>query len=149
MCLHDYEVNRDDEINDDGDLAHFTLLAKTEPIKFEEAIQDHKWKKAMNEEMISIEKNGTWELSYLPQSHKAIDVKWVYKIKMKSNGEVERYKARLAVKGFEQRQGYDYEEIFSPVARMDTSEVDYYFSSPKALEDSPNGCQVGIPQTPT
>lgn len=74
----------------------------------------------MDEEMTAIEKNGTWELTNLPRSHKAIDVKWVFKIKMKSNGEVERYKAMLVAKRFKQRQGYDYEEIFYPVARMDT-----------------------------
>ena len=69
---------------------------------------------------MAIEKNNTWQLTDLPKGHKAIDVKWVYKIKVKANGEIDRYKARLVAKGFEQREDYDYEEIFSHVARMET-----------------------------
>ena len=74
----------------------------------------------MNEELMVIEKNNTWKLTNLPKGHKAIDVKWVYKIKMKANGEIDIYKARLVAKGFKQREDYDYEEIFSPIARMKT-----------------------------
>jgi len=70
----------------------------------------------MNEKLMAIEKNNTWQLTDLPKGHKVIDVKWVYKIKVKANGETDRYKARLVAKEFEQRKGYDYVEIFSPVA---------------------------------
>ena len=78
------------------------------------------WQEAMNEKLMVIEKNNTSQLTDLPKGHKAIDVKWMYKIKMKANGEIDRYKARLVTKGFEQREGYDYEEIFSLVAQMET-----------------------------
>ena len=71
---------------------------------------------AMNEEIKAIERNNTWKLTNIPQGHKAINVKWVFKTKVKSNSEVERHKARLMVKGFEQRPGYDYQEVFSPIA---------------------------------
>ncbi|KAL1549227.1 hypothetical protein AAHA92_17357 [Salvia divinorum] len=74
----------------------------------------------MDEEIKAIEKNDTWELVTLPKGHKAIGVKWVYKIKNNSNGEVERYKARLVAKGYNQRAGIDYDEVFSPVARLET-----------------------------
>jgi len=77
----------------------------------------------MNEELMAIEKNNTWQLTDLPKGHKPTDVKWVYKIKVKANGEIDRYKARLVAKGFEQRKGYDYEEIPSLVARMETMKL--------------------------
>ncbi|GKU98369.1 hypothetical protein SLEP1_g11381 [Rubroshorea leprosula] len=120
VCLQDYEVTLDDEVDDDGELVHFAFFADSEPVTFEEAIQDSRWVNAMNEEIEAIERNNTWVLTDIPQAHKAIDVKWVFKTKVKSNGEVERYKARLVAKGFEQRLGYDFQEVFSPVARMET-----------------------------
>ncbi|GKV47387.1 hypothetical protein SLEP1_g54294 [Rubroshorea leprosula] len=110
VTLQDYEVTSDDAIDDDGNLVHFAMFADLEPIFFEEAIQDPKWVNAMLEEMKAIEKNNTWELTDLPQDQKAIDVKWVFKTKMKSNGEIERHKARLVARGFEQRPGHDYQE---------------------------------------
>ncbi|GKV24501.1 hypothetical protein SLEP1_g34108 [Rubroshorea leprosula] len=85
-------------------------LGDLEPIFFEEAVQDPKWVNAMLEEMKAIEKNNTWELANLPQGQKAIDVKWVFKTKMKSNGEIKRHRARLVARGFEQRPGHDYKE---------------------------------------
>lgn len=51
---------------------------------------------------------------------KAIGVKWVYKTKLNEDGEVEKYKARLVVKGYAQSYGVDYTEVFGPVARLDT-----------------------------
>ncbi|KAL4283880.1 hypothetical protein GQ457_16G026560 [Hibiscus cannabinus] len=74
----------------------------------------------MNEEIASIERNDTWELTNLPKGHKPIGVKWVYKTKTNKEGQVEKYKARLVAKGYKQRQGIDYDEVFAPVARIDT-----------------------------
>ncbi|KAJ4769831.1 polyprotein [Rhynchospora pubera] len=96
------------------------LLADAENITFEEAVQEKKWKQAMNEEMNAIVKNDTWELATLPKDHKPISVKWVYKKKLNAQGEVERYKARLVAKAYKQKAGIDYEEVFAPVARMET-----------------------------
>ena len=89
-------------------------------MNFEEAQEKKSWRSAMDEEINSIQKNDTWELASLPNGHKAIGVKWVYKAKKNSKGEVERYKARLVAKGYSQRAGIDYDEVFAPVARLET-----------------------------
>ncbi|GKD07018.1 retrovirus-related pol polyprotein from transposon TNT 1-94 [Tanacetum coccineum] len=69
--------------------------------------------------MVSLEKNQTWSLVRLIARKKALQSKWVFKVKEKQDGK-KRYKARLVVKGFQQKQGVDYNEIFSPVVKMTT-----------------------------
>jgi len=97
------------------------LLAEMEePSCYSEAAGYPEWEKAMNREIESIEKNGTWTLTTLPARHKPIGLKWVYKLKKNSGGEVFKHKARLVAKGYVQRQGIDFEEVFAPVARLDT-----------------------------
>ena len=77
----------------------------------------------MDEEMKAIESNGTWTLVTRPPNQKAIGLMWVYKLKKDTKGAIVKYKARLVVKGYVQRQGVDYEEIFAPVARIETMRV--------------------------
>lgn len=74
----------------------------------------------MQQEMDSIEKNQTWKLTSLPTGHKAIGLKWVYKLKKDSKGGIVKHKAHLIVKGYVQKQGVDYEEVFTPVTRLET-----------------------------
>lgn len=74
----------------------------------------------MDEEIASIERNNTLEMVDLPQGHKTISVKWVYKTKLKENGKVDKYKTHIVAKGYKQDVGVDYIEIFAPVARYDT-----------------------------
>ncbi|GAU43786.1 hypothetical protein TSUD_378110 [Trifolium subterraneum] len=78
------------------------------------------WLEAMIDELTSIEKNRTWDMCKLPSDKRAIDVKWVYKLKQNPEGQVIKHKARLVAKGFLQKQGLDYDEVFSPVARHET-----------------------------
>ncbi|KAL0554273.1 hypothetical protein IC582_008190 [Cucumis melo] len=101
-------------------LTLFCLFSDSEPLNFEEASQNDKWKIAMDEEIKVIKKNDTWELSTLPNGKKAVGVKWVFKIKRNEKGEVEKYKARLVGKGYSQRKGIDYDEVFAPVAGLET-----------------------------
>ena len=65
-------------------------------------------------------KNDTWLLVDLPVGKKAIGTKWVYKLKRKLDGSVDRYKARLVAKGYAQEKGIDFEETFAPTCRMTT-----------------------------
>lgn len=74
----------------------------------------------MENEMQAIEKNGTWELTDLPEGARTIGVKWIFKTKLNERGEVDKYKARLVAKGYAQKHGIDYMEVFAPVARWDT-----------------------------
>jgi hypothetical protein len=80
------------------------LLTAEEPRTVDEAIGDEAWRNAMDEEMASIKENATWELSTLPHNHKAIGLKWVYKVKRDADGKVIKHKARLIAKGYAQRQ---------------------------------------------
>jgi hypothetical protein len=74
----------------------------------------------MDEEMRSLLENGTWELVEKPDGVKPVPMKWVYKIKRDALGNVERYKSRLVAKGYLQRQGIDFEEVYAPVSKHTT-----------------------------
>lgn len=110
-----------------GLLCLFTEL--TDPQTVDEALtspQASEWKKAMDEEYASLMKNKTWTLTDLPPGKKALPYKWVFKTKTNQSGNVIRYKARLVIKGYAQKWGTDYEEIYSPVVRYTT--IRYLFA---------------------
>ena len=72
----------------------------------------------MKEELDALSKNHTWNLVTLPPEKSMVGCKWIYKIKTHSDGFIERYKTCLVAKGFTQEYGIDYEETFTPVARI-------------------------------
>ena len=74
----------------------------------------------MEEELRAIERNQIWDLVDLLSNQSPIDVKWVFKLKLKPDGSVAKHKARLVAKGFLQRAGLDYSEVIAPVARLET-----------------------------
>ena len=92
-----------------------------EPRSYDEAMRSKdakKWNTGMDDEMCSLDKNKTWNLVDLPKGKKAIGCKWIYKYKPGIPGvEDPRYKSRLVAKGYSQKEGIDYQEIFSPVVK--------------------------------
>ncbi|GKD35609.1 retrovirus-related pol polyprotein from transposon TNT 1-94 [Tanacetum coccineum] len=110
----------------ESNVAYCLLTEEGEPSNLQEALNNPDasfWKEAMQEELEALHKNKTWELVPLPGGRKPIGNKWVYKIKRNGDDQVERYRARLVVKGYAQKEGIDFNEIFSPVVRMTTIRV--------------------------
>jgi len=100
---------------------YILLTDMGEPEGYDEVMLDthrDRWVEAMEDEMKSLHENGTYELVELPKGKKALTNKWIFRLKQEQHTSAPRYKARLVVKGFGQRKGIDFDEIFSPVVKM-------------------------------
>jgi len=107
--------------------SRFMALAQSyvyEPATYEEAMADRQysaqWAQAISEEIKALEKNNTWELVDLPSGRKPVGSKWVFKVKRRQDGSIEKFKARAVARGFSQRYGIDYEETYAPTVHYDT-----------------------------
>jgi hypothetical protein len=89
-----------------------------EPRSFTE-VERRAWRAVMQLEMDAVEKNLTWKLANLSRGHSVITLKWVFKLKRDEVGAIVKHKARLVARGFVQREGIDFDDTFTPVARME------------------------------
>ncbi|KAJ4777852.1 polyprotein [Rhynchospora pubera] len=103
-------------------VAHLASL-ETEPRSFNQANTLPAWREAMAVEIQALALNKTWTLVPPPADQKVIASKWIYKIKRKPDGSIERFKARLVANGFHQEEGVDFQETYSPVVRATTIRV--------------------------
>jgi hypothetical protein len=103
-----------------GTVRYGGFASTGEPENLSEALQNNDWKNAMDSEYSALMNNKTWHLVPPSQGRNIIDCKWVYEIKRKPYGTIDRYKARLVAKGFKQCFGIDYEDTFSPVVKAAT-----------------------------
>ncbi|XP_074337413.1 uncharacterized protein LOC141674601 [Apium graveolens] len=101
----------------------YCFIIEEDPKTFNEAMTSRDvafWKEAIQDEMVSIMNNNTWELSDLPSGCKALGNRWIFKRKMKVDGTIDKFKARLVIQGFRQKEGIDYFDTYAPVARIST-----------------------------
>ena len=96
------------------------MTINKEPESYAQALLDPRWQAAMQVEIEALQANNTRVITYLPPGKVRIGYKWVYKIKLKADGFIERYKARLVTKGYTQIEGIDFYETFSPVVKFVT-----------------------------
>ncbi|GJV49100.1 retrovirus-related pol polyprotein from transposon TNT 1-94 [Tanacetum coccineum] len=129
QTLKDVEKTEKETIpqhNDDSSTQYGLLTDGGEPECYTKAMEDeHKkeWFDAKQDEYTTVYENNTFELTKLPKGKRALKNKWVYKLKTEEYTPRPRYKARLVVKGFSQKKGIDFDEIFPPVVKMGSIRV--------------------------
>jgi hypothetical protein len=95
--------------------------AVIDPLTYKQAMESPEavyWQKAMDSELASVMRAGTWVEASTPQGRKLVGCRWVYKTKRDASGGIAKYKARIVAQGYSQIEGVDYDETFSPVARL-------------------------------
>ncbi|GJT04250.1 putative ribonuclease H-like domain-containing protein [Tanacetum coccineum] len=114
--------------DDEVVVADFTNL-ETIVNKISETLEDESWVDAMQEELLQFKIQKVWILVDLPYEKKVIGTKWVYRNKKDERGVVVRHKARLVAYGHRQEEGIDYDEVFAPVARIESIRIFLAFAS--------------------
>ncbi|KAL8105893.1 hypothetical protein AgCh_029627 [Apium graveolens] len=112
VCAYAERVDLNDE--------ELLLVAANEPVNYKKASKDRLWRQAMEREIEAVEQNKTRSLCTLPPRQKAIDLKWIFKLKKDTDGNIVKHKVEIVAKGYVQCKGVDFEEIFAPVMRLET-----------------------------
>lgn len=121
----------------DHEKANCAIALDNEPTTVKQAMESDdwpSWKAAMNEEIDALNKNKTWELVDRPSNKRLIKSKWVFKLKTKPDGSVDRYKARLVAKGYSQIPNVDYKETYAPVASATTIRILFALANQSSME---------------
>ena len=105
-----------------------------EPKNIDDALQDNDWVQAMQEELLQFERNKVWRLVPYPKDRHIIGTRWVFRNKLDDSGTVVRNKARLVAQGYNQQEGIDYDETFSPVARLEAIRLLVAYASHKGFK---------------
>ena len=101
------------------------VLATYDPTSYAQAKVKTLWEQAMSSKYEYFFRNKTWSFVSLPLGNTLVCCKWVYKANFTTPGQIGKYKARLVIKGFNQLEGIDYNETFSPIAKMNTKRTIY------------------------
>ena len=128
--------NEDDTALEQAEIAEI-FMVNAEPVNVREAMatdDSEKWLAAINAELDSLEQNETWTLVPRPKDKNVITNRWVLKKKLKSNGQVDKYKARLVARGCSQQKGIDYAETFAPVVKYSSVRALLSVAAAKDLE---------------
>ncbi|GKA78030.1 zinc finger, CCHC-type containing protein, partial [Tanacetum coccineum] len=129
-----------------GSQYSYCYSIEEDPRTYNEAMQSRDaafWKEAIDDEIGSIMENNTWVLSDLPPGCKPLGCKWIFKRKMKVDGTIDKFKARLVIQGFRQKEGIDYFDTYAPVARITTIRLLLALAYSQSSDPS-NGCQNSI-----
>nr|GEW06742.1 retrovirus-related Pol polyprotein from transposon TNT 1-94 [Tanacetum cinerariifolium] len=112
------------QLQDESLFCYFDdFLSFVEPKSYKEALAESCWIKAIQEELNEFERLEVWELVPCPDRVMIITLKWIYKVKLDELGGVLKNKARLVARGYRQEEGIDFEEKFSPVARLEAIRI--------------------------